>query len=296
MRSSRWAALALAAGLAGCSWGNPPWQQEKEPAETQAQLRAALATTAKNRQLYENWRYWAPRLSFEQPNCQINGLTVPFQHGLPRGFVANMLPESDLKQAGEVSSRHYRDWPSLSGTLIHPASGHLSPSRDTNLHGGGIGKINHVINITVSLAPFGLPTGAGAEMAFLRFYNATIALGKPLKARVTVSLVEALLAGATTMNTVNDARAINGQFFTQSVVQRQNAIFRHPFISNDGFKMVFHLSHTTSNMPHLQQSPFHEIGWVSSQTSPAFLPLSINPTRSPGGRCNPPQVITACIV
>ena len=82
MRSSRWAALALAAGLGGCSWGNPPWQQETEPAETQAQLRAALATPAKNRQLDENWRYWAPRLSFEQPNCQINGLTEQYADGL----------------------------------------------------------------------------------------------------------------------------------------------------------------------------------------------------------------------
>lgn len=82
MRSSRWAALALAAGLAGCSWGNPPWQQNQQPTESEAQLRQALATTAKNRQLYENWRYWAPRLSFEQPSCLINGLTEQYAEGL----------------------------------------------------------------------------------------------------------------------------------------------------------------------------------------------------------------------
>jgi len=82
VRSSRWAALALAAGLAGCSWGNPPWQQSQQPTESKDQLREALATTAKNRQLYENWRYWAPRLSFEQPNCLINGLTEQYAEGL----------------------------------------------------------------------------------------------------------------------------------------------------------------------------------------------------------------------
>ena len=82
MRSSRWAALALAAGLAGCSWGSPPWQQSQQPTESNEQLREALATTAKNRQLYENWRYWAPRLSFEQPNCLINGLTEQYAEGL----------------------------------------------------------------------------------------------------------------------------------------------------------------------------------------------------------------------
>jgi len=82
VRSSRWAALAVAAGLAGCSLSNPPWQQAEAPSEGEAQLREALATTAKNRKLYENWRYWAPRLSFDQPNCLINGLTEPYAEGL----------------------------------------------------------------------------------------------------------------------------------------------------------------------------------------------------------------------
>jgi hypothetical protein len=108
-----------------------------------------------------------------------------------------------------------------------------------------------MINIAVGLAPFGLPTGAGAEMAFLGFYNATIALGKPLKAGVTVSLVEALLAGATTMNTVNGAREINGELFAQSVIQWNTAILCHPFIPHHGLEVVFHLSHTANNLCHL---------------------------------------------
>ena len=82
MRSSRWAALALVAGLAGCSWSDPPWKRAEQQQDSEAEVREALATTAKNRQLYENWRYWAPRLSFEQPNCLINGLTEQYAEGL----------------------------------------------------------------------------------------------------------------------------------------------------------------------------------------------------------------------
>ncbi len=82
MGSSRWAALVLAAGLAGCSWSNRLLPQDEQRTRSDAEISETLATTAKNRQLYENWRYWAPRLSFDQPNCLINGLTEQYAEGL----------------------------------------------------------------------------------------------------------------------------------------------------------------------------------------------------------------------
>ena len=76
-----------------------------------------------------------------------------------------------------------------------------------------------MLHHAIGFAPFRLPAGAQAKMAFFRAHDAAVAGGQLSETRIAVALTETLFGGAIAMNTANHAIKIQPHLMTNKVIQ-----------------------------------------------------------------------------
>ena len=197
---------------------------------------------------------------------------VALQHSLPGGAVTHFLGQQYFQQPRKITRLHPCNGLCLRRALIDPTRGQLGFPRDTHLHAGGIGQIDNVGHLTVTLGPVGLATGALGKVTLLRAHDAAIAGRQLAKTGKAVALIKTFLGQTITGNTLNPAREFEAQRLPEMIVQAEPPLIRKQGVTNRLRELGVHFSQAALPVTH-----------ISSPSTPVA-----------GGRHNCPRLWRPC--
>ncbi|MCY1404188.1 hypothetical protein D9M71_193900 [compost metagenome] len=151
---------------------------------------------------------------------QVHRFGIALEQGAPVGAVGDLAAEQVFDQPRLLPRGDAHDRQGLAGPLVKPTGRQLRGPGDADLDARRIGQVHHMVGHAKLLAPPRFTAGAGVVVAFFRGHDADIALGQLGHARVAVTLAEAGLGLAPTVDAMNRPQVLQAQGLADQRVDR----------------------------------------------------------------------------